>query len=117
MATPVRLFAHDAAAPVPVYASQSYQVGVLMLKQPELARENVSVDTVVAAACGVALSASAGTAVLHMEAAPGKRIAFRLTNCKNGETPLDADASSAVFENTMEVPFGVGYRVSLLDVS
>lgn len=117
MPTPVRLFAHAGAKPVPVYATQAYNVGVLMLHQPELARQLLSVDTATAIASAASLSSNPGTALLHIEAAPGKRIAYRLTNCKNGETPLDADASSAVFEGSIEVDCQVGYRISLLDVT
>ena len=118
MSSNVRCFVHDGLDMAVVQVAQNYASnGVFMLRQPYIAREDIAVSGS-AVSSGAPLSASSSTKILRLEADPGKVIAYEVSNRgRNGGTPVSADTSSPRFIGNVELPFGQGYVISLLEIS
>lgn len=116
MTTPVRIFSHGELVVAPVSAGSSrYSTDSLFMLNRYIGKEKLDVDTATAVSSASA-TAPTGTAMLRMEAAPGKIIAYEL-NQRNQNNPRTADATSPTFEGRQSFVFGEGWTVSLLDVT
>lgn len=116
----VRAFVHDGVDQM-VVASANGQLstnGLFMLKQPPLARNNITVNTGSAVNSDSTLSASPSTRLLRLEADQGLTIAYEISGPnRNNGSPVPADSGSMRFAGAIELPFGKGYTVSLLQVA
>jgi hypothetical protein len=116
MATDVRIFSYTDVLSVRIGNANLAQSneGLLLLREPYLAREKLAADTGAAVASSAA-TAPAGTKMLRIEVAPGARIRYRVT--PEGNTLVDADADDPVLEGTRTIAFYPGARLSVLQVS
>jgi hypothetical protein len=116
MSATVRLFTHAglALAHVANFAEQKADQSISLLKQPYLARANITVDTGTPQSSTADLSPQ-HTRLLHIQVEPGKRVHIELT--PEGQTLRVADTSSPIYEGDDQVEFGRGWIVSLLEAA
>lgn len=121
MTAQVRLFTFDGIDQMPVGSTngQYSSNGVWLLRQPYLARSGLLTLSAVSAQNSSAdLSASAQTKILRIECSVGSVVAYEISNPgRNGGVPVSADNGSMRCSGNLELPFGRGYIISLLDLT
>lgn len=120
MTAQVRLFTFDGIDQMPVGSTngQYSSNGVFMLRQPPLARSGLLTVSASAQSSSADLSASNQTRILRMEAAAGVVVGYEISPPgRNNGVPVAADNGSMRFSGSIEIPFGKGYVVSLIDMT
>lgn len=121
MTAQVRLFTFDGIDQMPVGSTNGQYAanGVFMLRMPPLAKSGLLTLSAVSAQNSSAdLSSSPNTKILRLECSPGSIVAFEVSPPgRNGGVPVAADTGSMRTAGNLELPFGKGYVISLLDLT
>lgn len=113
MAINVRCFARSALDYAAVNSKSLDTAGTLILPEPYLAREVLSVDTGAASATSEALAA-AGSKLLQVQIDASAEVHLRVT--KSGTTAV-ADSNDPLYSGDVLLAWGPGYSVSMLQKS
>jgi hypothetical protein len=118
MAIQVRLFSHSGIshAFVANYSAQKSFTALPLLKQPYLARENLTVDTGAAVSSTTAL-APANSHILLVQVPPGSRVHYEVNRPGRDGGAVTADTSSPIIEGDEHLEWEPGCAISLLQVS
>lgn len=114
MAT-VKVFAHTGVTTAPVASSGGRYTtdSIPLVKQPYLARQTITPDTVTAQSTD-ADTAPAKTALFMVQIEVGKRVAIEV-NPQNRS--VAADANSPSYSGTVTIEAGPGWTLSIIEVS
>lgn len=118
MAAQARLFTYAgiSQAFVANFSQQKSDNSIALLKQPYLARANITVDTGTPQASTADLSPE-HTRILHVQVAPGQRVHIEINPPGRTNGPVTADTSSPIVEGDEQFEFGRGWLVSLLEAA
>lgn len=112
--TTVKLFVHSG---VKIHTNPGMSTGLCLLKQPSLGWVAFQVGKDPEASPLVLNFAGDHAAILRVVTEPGKRLAYRITNCLHGNDPEPATPDCDVIEGEATLDWGNGYRISFLDVT
>lgn len=120
MTAQVRLFTFDGIDQMPVGSTNGQYAanGVFMLRVPPLARSGLLTLSGTAQNSSADLSASPNTKILRIESNAGSVVGYEISPPgRNNGVPVAADNGSMRFSGSIEIPFGKGYVVSLIDMT
>lgn len=119
MSFTVRIFGHQGIVPLQVIESTQFRAdSVFQLKQPYVWSQALIVDTP-AAVSSAAASTPAGystdpTTILRIEVPDGKTIAYEVNSPGRS---VAATANSPRMSGKDQIQFGVGWTISMIDVT
>lgn len=111
----VRLASYYSVLALPVSDNaQNVKTSAFVWKEPYLAKEKLTVDTVTPVSSSADLSASANGRLLRVQCDPGVRVHYEVT--VRGATLVPATTSSPILSGDDQIEWQRGWTLSLLQV-